>query len=378
MMQERPINPTMITLARESRGWTQGELAEALATSQSRVSRLEMGAEPTSEELAALCRVLDYDAEFFRQCEPLHAVGASLLYRQRSRVPVKVQRRIEAEINVRKMQVSRLLKSAAPDDHLFPSLPRDTFDGNVEEIAREVRRIWKTPDGPVRDLTKLIESAGGIVVQMDFGTRLIDGAHLWVPGLPPLFFMSNTVAGERYRFSLAHELGHAIMHRATAGGEIEDEAQEFASEFLMPRAQIRTDLRNFNLEVARRLKAFWKVSMQALIERAHRLGVITDQKRRRLYTQISAQGGRINEPWPLELEQASRLDEISTFHRETLGFTEEQMRAVMFTSRFGSLETKAAGPSLRLAGEGEFASLNPADPTAPSPPSWRLPPASLG
>ena len=350
-------NPGMLTLARESRGWTQEELAQAIGISQSKLSKFEIGAlDPDEHELALIGATLHYDVEFFAQTDPKHAIGASLIYRQKASVPAKITRRIEAEINVRKMQVSRLLKGAKVDDHLFPSIPTDAVGGNVAAVARELRRIWKVPSGPIPDLTRLVEANGGIVVQMDFGTRLIDGAHLWVPGLPPMFFMSRDVPGERYRFSLAHELGHAVMHRASGIGEIEDEADVFASEFLMPGDSIRSDLRNFNLEVARRLKAFWKVSMQALIERAHDLQVITLLKRRRMHMAISAQGGRINEPWPLSLEKASQFDSLVAFHYDSLHFTNDEVRRIMFTDRMGAIPVPEEF-RLRLVGESEGESL---------------------
>jgi len=343
----------MLVLARESRGWTQKTLAERVSFNQSKISRFELGTlQPTADEVQAIADELNYDIGLFGQGDPIHAIGASLLYRQKARVPIKVQRRVEAEINIRKMQVGRLLRAAALDDHIFPSIPTDTLDGNVEAIAREVRRMWKVPDGPIADCTKLVEAAGGIVIHMNFDSRLIDGAHLWVPGLPPMFFMSRDVPGERYRFSLTHEIGHAVMHRASGIGEIEQEAHTFASEFLMPKAQIRSDLRNFDLEVARRLKAHWKVSMQALIERAFGLGVISDAKRRRLYTQISAQGSRINEPWPLPMEESSLFDRLVQFHRKDLGLESADLRQIMFTDRLGPIDPQSPRRhKLRLVGE---------------------------
>ena len=36
------------------------------------------------------------------------------------------------------------------------------------------------PSGPIRDLTKAIEEAGGIVVEFDFGTQQADAISEWI------------------------------------------------------------------------------------------------------------------------------------------------------------------------------------------------------
>ena len=53
---------------------------------------------------------------------------------------------------------------------------------------------------------------GGIVILARFGTNLLDGLSFRVQGMPPVFFMNKDVPGDRFRFSLAHELGHMVMH----------------------------------------------------------------------------------------------------------------------------------------------------------------------
>lgn len=343
----RVVNPGMLSLARDARGLSQHELAAKTGMSQPKISRFELGGQPSPEDLRLIATALEFDVEFFFLSDPIHAVGASLLYRQRAGAAVKDQRRVEAEINVRKIQVSRLLKSCSLGEHSFPSIPTDTFDGNIEEIARQVRKKWSVPPGPIHDLTALVESVGGIVIHMDFGSKIFDGAHLWVAGLPPLFFMNNTVAGERYRFSLAHEIGHAVMHRASGFGEIEEEAQKFASEFLMPRQEIRSDLRNFTVEAARRLKPFWKVSMQALLTRAHDLRCIDATTQRRMWQTISARGMRVTEPWPIPMEKAAVFDRLCAFHRDTIGLSAPELRRVLFAD-FGGTIGLTRSPDLRL------------------------------
>src|SRR5438270_13981923 len=96
----KPINPEMLTLARESRGLTQGELARALGASQGKISKYESGMLRVSdEELRELSKVLDYPPEFFFQQDPIKGAGSSCMYhRKRQSMPVLELRKIQAEV----------------------------------------------------------------------------------------------------------------------------------------------------------------------------------------------------------------------------------------------------------------------------------------
>ncbi len=62
------------------------------------------------------------------------------------------------------------------------------------------------------------------------------------------------------RFSLAHELGHLVMHYYFIPSEatsVEDEANEFASEFLMHEREIRPQLKRLTLPILATLKQQW-------------------------------------------------------------------------------------------------------------------------
>jgi Zn-dependent peptidase ImmA (M78 family) len=118
----------------------------------------------------------------------------------------------------------------------------------------------------------------------------------------------------RQRFDVAHELGHLIMHGdAEPGGRIvEEQAHRFASELLLPAAEIRDLLpatMGGNVWVTLgKLKEQWGVSMQALLYRARRLGRLGDVSYRNAMTTISARGWRRDEPGLITtIEQPSLL-----------------------------------------------------------------------
>ena len=122
-----------------------------------------------------------------------------------------------------------------------------------------------------------------------------------------LWLLCRQVArGDRIRSSTAHELGHLVMHKGLNydGSNLEDEANQFAAEFLLPEQSMRRAFRqNFTLDYAQRLKPTWKVSMQMLIRRARDLGCITERRYRYLFMQIGKRGWRKAEPVDIPTEQ---------------------------------------------------------------------------
>jgi|SRR5580658_1042675 Zn-dependent peptidase ImmA (M78 family) len=91
--------------------------------------------------------------------------------------------------------------------------------------------------------------------------------------------------------SVAHELGHLILHRYVTSGteELETNAYSFASELLMPSNAILDDLtaEKLNLFLLAKLKGTWGVSMKALARRSRELEVINDRQCRYLMKQLS-------------------------------------------------------------------------------------------
>ncbi len=327
------VNPEMLALARESRGMTQAALAKQLGFTQGKVSKWENSLlRPSGKELARIAAVLRYSADFFCQKERIAGLGGSFLFhRKRRRVSAAILKRIEAEANIRRIQVNRLLRSARIEATAqFQPFDIDEFDGDPERVADQVRSAWKLPLGPIRNLTETIESAGGIVVATDFGTTRIDAVHLWVPPSPPLFLVNCVMPGDRLRFTLAHEVGHAIMH-AVPTPEIEDEANRFAAQLLMPAEEIQDHLHDMTIQRAASLKAHWRVAMQALIVRAYHLGCISKDRYRRLFTALSARGYRTREPIAIPPEEPTVLGQLMSVHREQLGYDAADLAQVMLT-----------------------------------------------
>lgn len=302
------VNPDMVILARESRGLTQSALALLLSITQAAISRIESDLLSVSPDiLKELSEALDYPENFFFLDEKIYGPGISgmgiVYHRKRKNIPLKTISLIKARINIRRIHISKLLRHMEIESPFqIPHYDIDEYNGNIQEIARSVRAAWRLPEGPIKNLIDSIESAGGLVIKFDFGTTKIDALSEYFPGLPPIFFINSKSPGDRLRFTLAHELGHIVMHRVP-NQNMEDEADIFASEFLMPSIEMKPLLSNVNLSVLANLKIYWKVSMASILVKAYDLGKISSRTYSYLWMEMGKAGYRRREPINIPSEE---------------------------------------------------------------------------
>lgn len=324
------FNPDMLRLARGSAGKTQTELADLMEVSQGKISKWEDGLrEPSQEEVQRLGEVLRFTPEFFYQTDAVYGFGTCCMYhRKRQSLQTGVLNSIHDRINFLRIGISRLLRNVEMPEHRFEPLDIDEY-GPPGKIAQLVRTQWQLPYGPVRNLVGAIEAAGGIVVPFRFGTKLLDAVSQWPRNMPPLFFVNNEIPADRWRFSLAHELGHIIMHR-TPSPTPEPEADSFAAEFLMPERDILPDLHEVTVPKALRLKSRWRVSMQAIIRRAKDTGAITPRKYTSLNAYISKLGYKKDEPEPIAPEYPTTMNRLIDVHQNQLGYDIEELSRLVY------------------------------------------------
>lgn len=332
---DKKINLDMIRLARESRGLNQSELARMLSVSQGKVSKIESGLlEASDDMLSNLSRALDYPEHFFAFDDAVYGAGISgisvLYHRKRQSLSNKIIEKIHAQINIRRIHLARLLKAVELKNNHFQHYDVDEYDGKVDYIANAVRASWLLPNGPIKNLTKAIEDAGGIVIEFDFGTKSVDAISQWLPDLPPLFFINKNAPGDRLRFSLAHELGHIFMHR-TPNPHMEMEADRFAGEFLLPKQEISSSLNYITLPKLANLKPYWKVSMGAILHRASDLDKITKRQYQYLWVQMGKAGYRLREPAELDIpkEKPTLLQELVNTYRNKLNYSLAELSTLL-------------------------------------------------
>ena len=328
------FNPGMLTLARESREFTQAELANAIGIPQAIISRLEGGiTQPSPEHIVAMADGLHYPQELFYQEDRIFGFNASVFFhRRRADMPAKTLRRIHSSLNLTRMRVGRLMLAASVTSEA--ELVRMSVEehGTPERIAQHMRALLHLPPGPIKDLTAAIEDAGVIVASQKFGSSRTDAVSEWVPGHPPIILMNadESIGGDRYRWTLAHELGHLIMHKLPSEA-MEEEANRFASELLLPAAEIKHHLRNVRLANLALLKRIWKVSMGALLERAKQLGTISATQYRYMRINFSKLHYNTKEPPELDfpIEKPTLLSQLIHAHLQDLNFSLEDLAKLL-------------------------------------------------
>jgi Zn-dependent peptidase ImmA (M78 family)/transcriptional regulator with XRE-family HTH domain len=332
------FNPHMLELARDSRGLTQPDLATLIGISQGALSKFESGVKPPPDEFVqSAARALDYPASFF--FEPDRPYGfPPFHYRKRKKLSAKALGKIKAEMNIRRIHIRKMLPSHPIKTNRFiPEIDRDEYSASkksgldIEDVARMIREAWMVPDGPIENMAALLEDNGGIVIPCDFGTDLIDAMSQRIDGLPVLFFVNMHAPADRVRHTLAHELGHMVLHTISLqdDAQMELEADSFAGAFLLPADEIRPQLRRFDLRQLANMKVYWKVSMAALAVRADRLGLITPYQSRTFWIEMSRLGYRKREPNELPREHPSFLKNMVQHFIRGLGYSREELAKVL-------------------------------------------------
>ena len=349
-MSEQSFNPEMLRLARDHRGVTQDDLAKQSGVTQALISKLEHGfvAQPSEDVVERLATALGCAVAFLY--EPGRRVGFPHFHqRERAKLTAKPLARIGAIINIQRQHIAKLMRSyeieaAKP----IPQIDLDESGLTPEKVAERLRAYWMLPRGPVPNVVELIEAAGGIVILSRFGTALLPGISFRSEGLPPLFFMNKEMPGDHFRFSLAQELGHVVMHTVPDDDEkMGAEAHRFAAAFMMPATDIKPYLANAKLSALGRVKAYWKLPIKTLIERSHELKLITDSQLKAFKGQYT-KAFQAGEPIEVPLERPSRLRQIVEYHRDKLGYSAEDL-AKLLAVKTGDVEAAYfERPSLRL------------------------------
>lgn len=123
------------------------------------------------------------------------------------------------------------------------------------------------------------------------GSDSMAAALIRQPGKRPIIGVNSNDTSQRQRFSIAHELGHLILHNdpyhvdtkmflrdktsTTAQSVMEIEANQFAANLLMPSWMLEMDLEELDVvdvdDTAQSLAERYRVSLQAMTLRLAKL-----------------------------------------------------------------------------------------------------------
>lgn len=302
------FNGKRLSLARKRRRHTAKALADLAGVNQATIIRLEGGQHEadvsTVEKLAA---ALNYPTAFFYRPEGTELAATNVSFRSLKAMSAKQRESAIAagELGIDLMHwVNDRFTLPSPD---IPEMPSE-MESNPESAARLVRQHWGLGDRPIPALLKLFEAKGIRILGLEEETKNVDAFSFW-DGEQPFVFLNSFKSAERGLFDAAHELGHLVMHRHGAKGDsrlAENEANAFASAFLMPKSDILAQApRIIGASTILKLKARWRVSAMALAYRMRALGLLTEWQHRSICIELGKRGYRSGEPVGIERENSA-------------------------------------------------------------------------
>lgn len=226
---------------------------------------------------------------------------------------------------------------------------------SIEELALYAReKLGISKDN--HDLLYKLERSGIYIVE-----RLINGQadaySAWSKLGRPYIVLGTNKSSVRRNFDLAHELGHILLHKYKDmnedGDRLEQEANYFASCFLLPKEEFlvkfeeRVGKRDSNPDSYILLKSDLNVSIQALEYRAFKLGLLTPKQHSYFYRQIAQKGYKMIEPLDDQIfvkkpsKVKSILDVVLSNHLVSLAtIMSKQSIRLQFISEIFSVEMK--------------------------------------
>ena len=312
-MQE--YNPERVVLLRQVERLTQKTLSEKTGVSQGTLSKIENRQVPVT---------------FFEEATGAVAV-TSLTYRHTSSTSVGELNAIAAEYSMLCGVVDRVSSSLGLRSKTTwidtMALRDDPADGGViERLAEKTRNSLGLPSsGNIGNLTRALERVGIVVAPLHSLTAKqkanLNSDGVTMPErdmklMPVIGYSIRNNTGDRLRFTIAHELGHLLLHKYRKPAnyrDMEREAHRYAGALLMPQADARILLGDhFMLSDLARLKASWGMSIASMVSRASNLGLIDANRTRSLQIQINSRGWRKREPVHVGDEHPVLMKQIMT------------------------------------------------------------------
>lgn len=304
--------------AREARGFTVSQLADSVGVTKQAISLYEKSKSgPSPDKFDRISKALRMPKLYFLRpgCPP---PGGPIFYRSMASATKRMRERAERRLGWFR-QICRYateyvdLPVVDVPDLGFPADPEKIDELQIEEAATTVRRHWGLGDGPISNVTLLMENKGVLVSRFDLEADKLDAFSVWDcdSHRPYMVLGADKASAVRSRFDAAHELAHLVFHRAVPTALvhrgpsfklIEEQAHRFARAFLLPRRSFTTEYVAANLHSLKELKLKWKVSIGLLIMRAEEVGLISHDQAERLWKNRARMGWRTWEPYDDELE----------------------------------------------------------------------------
>lgn len=294
-----------IRQVRLAAGLTQDEVVKQLELAGLKITKAALSkyeldkSEPKQSFLVLLGRILKVKPAYFLT-KPTVTI-TWLAFRKQSTLSQAKQDRIRAFVEMVVEKQSSLNDLFYPEQQSsFPKPTQASTNEDAESIAHQLRKTWRLDHAPIDSLVETVEDKGGFVVEYPQTGIKFDGLSGRF-GNRPVIVINSESSVDRYRYNVAHELGHLMMNCSTlTPKEEEGLAHRFAAALLVPADIARKELgvkrRDLSFAELGVLKEKYGLSMQAWTRRARDLEIISESLYKSLCINFSSNKWRKNEP----------------------------------------------------------------------------------
>ena len=299
------LSPDRITLARMRRGLTKVELANILDVTERTIHKYETRGAPSSTA-QRLSAALEFPTDYFSRPGAPGVESHGVNFRA-GRSTTRSERDAAIAAGASGMEVNDWISG----HFVLPKIDVPQLGEETPQLAAiMLREAWGLGTKPLPNLIQLCESRGIRVFGLPPLAESVDAYSRWHGGVPYMF-LARRKTPERTRFDVAHELGHLVLHKhreVETTSQQEDEANRFASEFLIPRDSIAEYLpRNPTIDDIFKIKNAFKVSAMALTYAVHKAGRMTDWIYRTTCNKLGQLGYRTGEPNGMDHFEQSKV-----------------------------------------------------------------------
>ncbi|XWW48529.1 ImmA/IrrE family metallo-endopeptidase (plasmid) [Fibrella sp. USSR17] len=296
------------TSARKMAGLSLQQVADRLENciSKQALHKYEQGKSvPDSEGLLRLATALHVRPDYFSRTNALEL--RSVEFRKRT----KLTKTEEASILARATDFFERyteLEDLIGERHQFVNPLREMTvcsKSDVEEAANRLRQAWNLGTDPIPNVVEMLEDHCLKVFQLE-APEAFDGLAAVIGDSlddeSPVIVVNTFFDIVRQRFTAIHELAHQtlIFSSTISERDIETMCHRFAGAFLIPRERFLSTMSPSRKKITVRellqMKAYYGVSMQAIMRRAKDLEIIDEATYTGFSIYFTKQGWRKEEP----------------------------------------------------------------------------------
>lgn len=271
---------TNIMRARQLNGLTVQELGEMVNCSKQAISHYENGNRvPDSKTLLLLAKVLNLEPDYFvNDCNVKFSLqnlnfreGMFLSSHQREEIESVTSSMLNDYLELETIAKEFVEFNNPLEDLIIKST------SDAEKAAKQLRKKWKLGDGPIYNISNLLERKGIRIIKIDFGYKYNhEGLSGWAENkkIPVIVLNSRKQDTSRVRFTILHELGHLllVMCDKLDLDKIERICDAFAGAVLLPAEILLLEFgRNrtsISMPELKRIKELYGMSISAIMVRA--------------------------------------------------------------------------------------------------------------